>query len=102
MTVPTHPSARCRALLLELSRYLDGDLTAARRRLVERHIKACACCGRMIAGLRRTVAVCRAEGTRQPPRDVMSRAVERMRALLAGDERRPAVARTSSVEKEGR
>ena len=38
MTVPTRPSARCRALLLELSRYLDGDLTPARRRTVERHI----------------------------------------------------------------
>ena len=32
MTVPTRPSARCRTLLLELSRYLDGDLTPARRR----------------------------------------------------------------------
>ena len=102
MTVPTRPSARCRTLLLELSRYLDGDLSAARRRTVERHIKACACCGMMIAGLRRTVAVCRAEGKRQPPRDVMSRATERVRALLARCERRPTVARTSSVEKEGR
>ena len=102
MSVPTRPSARCRALLLELSRYLDDDLTPARRRMVERHIKACACCGRMIAGLRRTVAVCRAEGKRQPPRDVMSRAADRMRALLGGDARRPTVARTSSAEKEGR
>ena len=41
MTARTRPSARCRALLLELSRYLDGDLTPARRRTVERHIKAC-------------------------------------------------------------
>ena len=83
MTVPTRPSARCRALLLELSRYLDGDLTPARRRMVERHIKTCACCGTMAARLRRTVAACRAEGKRRPPGDVMARAAARMKALIA-------------------
>ena len=88
MTVPARPSARCRTLLLELSRYLDGDLTPARRRTVERHIKACACCGTMAARLRRTVAACRAEGKRRPPRDVMSRAAERIRVLIAREGRR--------------
>lgn len=78
MTVRSGPSARCRRLLLELSRYLDGDLTPARRRTVERHIKSCACCGTMAARLRRTVAACRAEGKRRPPRDVMARAAERI------------------------
>ena len=82
MTVPARPSARCRTLFLELSRYLDGDLTPARRRTVERHIKACACCGTMAARLRRTVAACRAEGKRQPPRAVMLRAAKRIRALV--------------------
>ena len=90
MTVPTRPSARCRPLLLELSRYLDGELTPARRRTVERHIKACACCETMAARLRRTVAACRAEGKRPPPRAVMSRAAERIRALVA-DAGRPAL-----------
>jgi anti-sigma factor RsiW len=89
MTVPTRPSARCRALLLELSRYLDGDLTPARRRTVERHSKACACCGDVAARLRRTVAACRAEGKRRPPRAVMSRAADRIRALMAREARRP-------------
>ena len=83
MTTPTRPSARCRRLLLELSRYLDGDLTPARRREAERHIKSCACCGTMTARLRRTVAACRAEGKRRPPRDVMSRAAARIRILVA-------------------
>jgi len=83
MTVPTRPSARCRALLLEVSQYLDGDLTSARRRMVERHIKTCACCGTMTARLRRTLAACRAVGTTRPPRSVMSRAAERIRALVA-------------------
>ncbi len=79
----TRPSARCRALLLELSRYLDGDLSTARRRSVERHMKTCACCDMMAANLRRTVAACRAEGARQMPRDVRARAAARIRALVA-------------------
>ena len=82
MTIATRPSARCRALLLELSRYLDGDLTPARRWTIERHIKACACCGMMAARLRRTVAVCRTERKRRPPRAVMARAAARIRALV--------------------
>jgi len=82
MTVRTRPSARCRALLLELSRYLDGDLAPARRRMVERHIKTCRCCGTMAARLRTTLAACRQEGKRRPPRSVMSRAAERIRTLL--------------------
>lgn len=83
MTGPARPSARCRALLLELSRYLDGELTPSRRRTVLRHMQACTCCGTMAARLRQTVAVCRAEGSRRPPRDVMSRAARRTRALIA-------------------
>ncbi len=77
------PSARCRKLLLTLSRYLDGDLTPAVRRQVERHVKTCACCGTMAARLQRTIAACRAEGKRRPPRDVTSRAAERIRLLMA-------------------
>jgi anti-sigma factor RsiW len=79
------PSARCRALLLELSRYLDDDLTPTRRLAVERHINACTCCGTMAARLRMTLAVCRAEGKNRPPRDVMSRAAARIRSLITGE-----------------
>ena len=89
MTVPTRPSARCRTLLLELSRYLDGDLSAARRRTVERHIKACACCEEMAARLRSTLAACRGEGKRPPPRVVLSRAAKRIRAFMAREGLRP-------------
>ena len=83
MTAAAHPSARCRTLFKELSRYLDGDLTPARRRSVERHIDECACCRTMAARLRRTVAACRSGGKRRPPRDVVARAAERIRALIA-------------------
>jgi anti-sigma factor RsiW len=91
MSVPARPSARCRTLFVELSRYLDGDMTPARRQTVERHIKACACCGTMAARLMNTMAVCRAEGKRRPPRDVMSHAAERIRALIAREGRRSPV-----------
>lgn len=83
MTVQARPSARCRALLLELSRYLDGDLTPARRRTVERHVEGCECCATMAARLRSIVAACRAEGGRRPPRAVMSRAASRVRTQIA-------------------
>lgn len=83
MTGQRRPTARCRRLLLELSRYLDGDLTPARRRTVEQHIEACACCEAMAARLRRTVTACRAEGKKRPPRQVLSRAEARIRALTA-------------------
>jgi anti-sigma factor RsiW len=83
MTVQARPSARCRKLLLELSRYLDGELTPARRRTVERHVAECQCCGTMAARLRKAVAACRAVGGSPPPRDVRSRAADRIRALIA-------------------
>jgi anti-sigma factor RsiW len=83
MTVPARPSVRCRKLLLELSRYLDDELTPARRRTVERHVAACECCGTMAARLRQAVAACRAEGGSRPPGDVRSRAADRIRALIA-------------------
>jgi anti-sigma factor RsiW len=83
MTVSPRPSPRCRRLLLEVSRYLDDELTPARRRTVEQHLATCDCCGTMAARLRRTVAACRAEGSRRPSRVVMSRAAARIRALVA-------------------
>jgi len=95
MSVRKRPTARCRALLLELSHYLDGDLPHARARAVERHMRACACCDTMAARLRRTVAACRAEGKRPLPRDVMSRAAKRIRALVAADS--PIESRRSQV-----
>lgn len=81
MTGPSRPSPKCRALLREISAYLDGELPPARRRIVERHIDSCACCGTMASRLRRVVAVCRADHQR-PSKAVMARAKLRMRRLL--------------------
>ena len=83
MTAPNRPSARCRTLLLELSRYLDGEMTPARRRAIERHLDTCRCCGTVASRLLRTIVACHAEGRKQPPRTVMSRAAKRVKALIA-------------------
>jgi anti-sigma factor RsiW len=82
MKATIQPSARCRTFLLELSRYLDGDLPPARRRAVARHLDRCLGCGTVVSRLRKTMEACQAEGQRQPPRTVMSRAAKRARTLI--------------------
>jgi anti-sigma factor RsiW len=94
MTAPIRPSPRCRRLLLEVSRYLDGELTPARRRRVGEHIDTCECCGTMAARLRQTVAACREEGSRRLPRAARLRAAARIRALVASDAGKRAASRT--------
>ena len=54
----------------------------------------------MATRLRRTVAACRAEGKKQPPRAVMSRAAKRVRALIA--RKRDAQSGSVSVRRESR
>lgn len=83
MSDPRRPSARCRAMLQELSQYLDGELAPARCRAIERHIKTCACCGTMAGRLRQTLEACRAMKKTSLPSDVRSRAAARIKALLA-------------------
>lgn len=85
MTAAAAASPRCRALLRELSRYLDGDLPPARRQAIERHLTACTCCGTMSARLRTAMAACRAEGLQQLPRALRLRAAKRVRALSRAD-----------------
>ena len=72
----------CLDLLGELSDYLDGDLSPARCRAIERHLEACPCCDQFADGLRRAIAVCRHAGVKRLPRDVRSRAQARIDALL--------------------
>ena len=76
------PSPKCRAVLLDVSRYLDGELSPSRRRRVEAHIDSCRCCGTMAARLRAVIAACRAAGRTPAPRAVMARASTRIRKLL--------------------
>ena len=82
MSQPTDVDARCRALLLELSKYLDGELTPARCLEIEQHIGACTCCTAMAARLRETMDACRAAREQLLPVDVRERARARIKALL--------------------
>ncbi|HEX6324826.1 MAG TPA: zf-HC2 domain-containing protein [Vicinamibacterales bacterium] len=82
MKKAARPSPHCRALLLELSRHLDGELTAPRRRAIERHLAACDCCGTLAVRLRRTIDACRASGSPRLPADVRARARARITRLM--------------------
>ena len=80
----------CRAQLAELFAYLDGELSEARCRAIERHLASCECCDELAAGLRRAIAVCRASGRERLPPRVRARAQARVARLLdAGARPRP-------------
>jgi anti-sigma factor RsiW len=76
------PPARCLALLNRLSRYLDHELTPKQRRAIDAHCRDCGRCQRMIAGLRRTVALYRREGSAAMPAGMRARARARVARLL--------------------
>ncbi|MHB8657325.1 MAG: anti-sigma factor family protein [Solirubrobacteraceae bacterium] len=46
---------RCRHIRAAMSDYLDGELDEARQIAVERHLRWCPSCRRMLASLRRTI-----------------------------------------------
>lgn len=81
MTVRPHD--KCRELLEQLSRYVDGDLTGRERRAVVTHMKTCPCCQTMAESLQQTVEVCRKAGSARLPADVRARARARIATLLA-------------------
>jgi anti-sigma factor RsiW len=81
----THPehAHRCRDFLERLSRYLDDDLPAPDRRTIEKHLADCPCCEDVLQSLKDTVTLCHDKGRPALPRDVRSRARQRVKALLA-------------------
>ena len=76
-------SKSCREHLEKMSRYVDGELDAAERRAIARHIRLCTCCQHFAESLRRTVDACRAARKRRLPADVRARARARVEELLA-------------------
>ncbi len=85
MTARTpRPPARCLALLERLSRYIDDELTPQQRRAIDVHCRDCTRCQRMIAGLRRTIALYRTAGSSPLPPRARVRARARIARLLTG------------------
>lgn len=85
---PAHPGAptpQCEQRLIELSAYLEGDLTPEKMVELDAHLATCECCGDMATSLRRAIALCRSDEARRLPADVQAKALERVRALLAGE-----------------
>lgn len=81
MRQPEAPK-ECRALLVEISKYLDGEQPPARCRRLERHLKSCVCCATMADQVREVIAACRASKPERLPPDVQRRARDRVKALL--------------------
>ena len=72
---------RCREVLADLSAYLDGELTSARRAHIEEHLKGCDWCERFGGEFSALVTAIR-EALRQPGRPsaaVHRRLLERLR-----------------------
>jgi anti-sigma factor RsiW len=80
---PSLADRNCQQQLLELSAYLEGDLTPTKMAELDDHLAHCECCGRMAASLRRAIALCRSDDARELPPDVRARALDRVRTLLA-------------------
>ncbi len=74
---------RCRELLEQLSKYVDGDLGAEERRKMSMHLRRCPCCQSMADSLKKTVDACRKAGRARLPDDVRRRARARITTLLA-------------------
>ena len=79
------PPTRCLALLGRLSRYVDDEMTPRERRAIDAHCRDCTRCRRMIAGLQRTIDLCRAAGSTPVPAKVRARAAARIARLLRSD-----------------
>lgn len=79
-----HPRGNCRSLVAELSDYIDGSLTPARVRAIERHLANCPCCDVFADSLRQAMAACQAVGRSRLPRDVERRARQRIAQILEG------------------
>lgn len=84
---------RCRELLEQLSRYVDGDLGPAERRDMALHLRRCPCCQSMADSLKKTVDACKKAGRTRLPEDVRKRARIRITTLLASGAASPPRAR---------
>jgi anti-sigma factor RsiW len=79
-------SPECRAILSNISAYLDGELDATACAAIEQHCAGCPECAPVVEGLRRTIGLCQDAGTAPLPSGVRERAAESIRKLLDSHE----------------
>lgn len=78
-------TAECRRVLASVSAYLEGDLDSTTCESIETHCRTCAGCADVIAGLRKTVGLCRQAGSTLVPEAVRQRARDSVQRLLDGE-----------------
>ncbi len=83
MTSPTASPGHCHDLLERISRYIDGELPAADRLQMERHLRDCPECEEVLHSLEHTLDLCREAGRPDLPPELRARAAERVHQLLA-------------------
>jgi anti-sigma factor RsiW len=74
--------ASCRAILANISAYLDGELEVTACDEIERHCEVCASCRELVEGLRQTVGLCQRAGDTPLPDAIRQRARDSVRRLL--------------------
>jgi anti-sigma factor RsiW len=90
----------CRAILANISAYLDGELETTACDAIEQHCQGCAGCAALVRGLREAVGLCRAAASIPLPEPIRQRARDSVRELLereSNTELRGPAASNSSV-----
>jgi anti-sigma factor RsiW len=92
-----HDRRHCRELLTRMARGVEGDLSAAERRALAKHLAGCERCGAFSESLQHTVALCREVGAPTMSERAKARARANVRALLKQkpSPRRPRRSRSS-------
>lgn len=75
-------SEACKAVLVNISSYLDGEVDATTCDEIERHCETCPSCSDLVKGLGETVGLCRRAGSVPLPESVRQRARDSVRRLL--------------------
>jgi anti-sigma factor RsiW len=75
----------CKAILANISAYLDGELDSTACDAIERHCQGCPTCTALVNGLRETVGLCRQAASVPLPNAVRQRARDSVRRLLDRD-----------------
>lgn len=75
-------AAECAAILSNISAFLDGELDETACAAIEDHCARCTRCAPVVAGLRRTIGLCRDAAQAPVPEPVRERAREAVRRLL--------------------